>query len=543
MAKIHEHLKTRIGTFAPTVITADTSRLSAGDQRALAKVIEAAKIIDCIFEKKQLFAGNDEVKKRLQKSKSKIGRLRLEMFNIHRGPWDSINGEAFVKGVPAKQPDHCTYYPADLTEQEWEARLAELPAGSPERDQFESFYTVIRRDQSGKLIAVPYSEAYGTELKEAAKLLHEAAALTDNPSLAKFLTSRADAFLSNKYFDSEVAWMDLDSPLHVTIGPYETYSDGFKGLKAAFEAYISLTDQEETAKLHLWESLMQKLEDNLPYINPAHRNPNVAAKAPIRVVNEIYAAGEGRQGIMSAAYNLPNDPDVIAAKGSAKILKKNVQREKFDQVLRLIARRVLSPIDQALLLFEAFFTHILSHEVLHGIGPHQIIVKGKQTTVRVRLKELYSKIEEAKADICALWALRFCMDAGIFSNELLRPLYTTYLASAFRTIRFGTDDHAIGMYIQLNFLREEGAFTYDPATKTFAVDESKIKGAVERLTSIILDIEGNGDYQAAKALIAKYNYVHQDIQLVLNDLASVPIDIRPQYPVAEEILRPRRARK
>ena len=537
MAKQHHHLRKRIGSFAPTVITADVSQFSEGDQRALVKIVEAARIIDIIFEKRQLFSGNDDLRKQLKKSRTKIGRLRRQMFNIHRSPWDSVTGEAFVPGVAAKQPERCMYYPQDLTAEEWEARLAELPKGSPEREQFESFYTVICRDETGKLIAVPYSEAYAAELTVAASLLHEAADLTDNDSLATFLHSRADAFLSNEYFDSEVAWMDLNSPLHVTIGPYETYADEFKGLKAAFEAYVSVTDEPETKNLLVWESLMQLLEDNLPYINPDHRNPNVAAKTPIRVVNEIYAAGEGRQGVHSAAYNLPNDAKVVAKKGSAKILKKNVQQQKFDQVLRLIARRVLGSSDQAHLLFEAFFTHILSHEVLHGIGPHEIVVNGEKTTVRLRLREVYSTIEEAKADICALWALRFCMDKGIFDSHLLPALYITYLASAFRTIRFGLDDHAIGMYIQLNFLLDEHAFKYEPQSKTFAVDETKIKDAVTKLTSILLDIEGNGDYQAAQDLIAKYNYVRPEIQQVLNDLQHVPIDIRPHYPVAEAILR------
>ncbi len=505
-------------------------------------MIEAARVIDDIYEQLQLFSGNVEIEKRLRRSKSKIGQLRRTLFNIHRGPWDTITGESFVPNVAAKQPAHCMYYPDGLEESEWNARLAELPPGSPEREQFDSFYTVIRRDQAGKLIAVPYSEAYHAELSKAAALLHEAAALTDNPSLAKFLTSRAEAFLSNEYYDSEVAWMDLDAPLHVTIGPYETYADEFQGLKAAFEAFISLTDPEETAKLQFWEGLMQVLENNLPYITESHRNPAVAAKAPIRVVNEVYATGGGRQGILSAAYNLPNDAKVVAEKGSAKILKKNVQQEKFNQVLRLIARRVLGADDQADLQFAAFFLHILIHEVLHGIGPHQIVVEQAQTSVRLRLKEVYSAIEEAKADICALWALRFCMDAGLYGAELLSSLYTTYLASSFRTIRFGTDDHAIGMYIQLNFLLDAGAFAYNQEKKTFAVDHTKIKGAVERLTSIILEIEGNGDYQAARALIAKYNYIRPEIQSVLDDLVDVPIDIRPQYPVAEKILRRRRAR-
>ncbi|UUZ47280.1 hypothetical protein LP420_28205 [Massilia sp. B-10] len=256
----------------------------------------------------------------------------------------------------------------------------------------------MRTGADGKFKTVKYSEEYKAELTRLAALLREAAASTDNASLKKFLTLRADAFLSNDYLASDFAWMDLDSPVDITIGPYETYNDELFGYKAAFEAYVSIRDQKETSKLDFFSKHMQELEDNLP-LDKKYRNPKVGALAPMVVVNQVYGAGDGNMGVQTAAYNLPNDERIISARGSKRIMLKNIQEAKFQSTLTPIAKLVLRPDAQADLDFDSFFTHILAHEITHGLGPHITTNGGKESTPRQDLKDTYSTIEEAKADM------------------------------------------------------------------------------------------------------------------------------------------------
>ena len=315
--------------------------------------------------------------------------------------------------------------------------------------------------------AIPYNQAYADDLTQAAYLLHEAAGLTDNESLKKFLNLRADAFLSNDYYESDLAWMDLDAPLDITIGPYETYNDELFGYKAAFEAYVSLRDDEESAKLSAFAKHLQEIEDNLP-IDPQYRNPKLGAGAPIRVVDEILSAGDGAHGIQTVAYNLPNDDRVVQQKGSKRVMMKNVQEAKFRSVLLPIARRMLTHQAMVDVSFKLFFTHTVAHELMHGLGPHQITVQGRDTTAREELKEVFGAIEEAKADVTGLFALQYMMDHAkpMGLDKLLpsddaaeRQLYSTYLASAFRSLRFGLNDaHGKGMAVQFNFLMDKGAY-------------------------------------------------------------------------------------
>ena len=289
--------------------------------------------------------------------------------------------------------------------------------------------------------------------------------------MKRFLTARANAFLSNDYYESDMAWMDLDAPLDITIGPYETYNDEIYGYKAAFEAYICVRDEAESTKLAAFAAHLQQIENNLP-LDAKYRNPKLGAAAPIRVVDQVLAAGDGAHGITTAAYNLPNDDRVVQQKGSKRVMLKNVQESKFENVLLPIAQRVLAKSARADVKFEPFFTHILAHELMHGLGPHQIQIAGRDTTPREELKELYSAVEEAKADVTGLWALQYMMDhAKEMGLEKVLPvgpaaerqLYTTFLASSFRTLRFGLSDaHGRGMAIQVNYLMGKGGFAVQP---------------------------------------------------------------------------------
>jgi hypothetical protein len=524
-------LAKKIARFAPTTLTADVSKLSPKDREALEKIIEAAKWLDPLF-RIQVWSGNQELEKKLLADKTAASRQRLHYFLINDGPWSRLdNNEPFIAGVPKEQPAGANYYPEDMTKDEFNSWLATL--SEADKQKATGFFHLIRRGSDSKLTIVPYSQAYKEYLEPAARLLREAAALTTNATLKNFLTKRAAAFGSDDYYDSDVAWMDLDSPIDVTIGPYETYEDELFSYKAAFEAYITIRDDAETAKLTKFSGHLQELENNLP-IDAKYRNPKLGAASPIRVVNEVFGSGEGNSGVQTAAFNLPNDERVVKEKGSKRVMLKNVQDAKFNKTLIPISRVVLDPSEQPALAFESFFTHILCHELMHGLGPHNITVGGQDTTVRKQLKELYSAIEEAKADMTGLWALQFMIDRGIIEKSMERTLYTTYLASMFRSVRFGiTEAHGRGVALQFNYLTDEGAIKFNDAKGTFSVDHAKIKDSVRKLTHDLLMVEAEGNYDGAKAMLDKYAVIRPPMQQALDRLRDVPVDIEPIFPLVK----------
>ncbi len=524
-------LAKKIRRFSPTILTANTARLSAGDRKALQKIIEAAKLMNPLFLR-QVWSGNEALKQKLEADKSVAGRQRLHYFLINNGPWSRLDSnEPFIEGVPHEKPHHANSYPADITKEEFNSWLEGLPPA--EKAKATGYFYTIRRDANRKLITVPYSEEYREFLEPAAKLLREAAALTTNQSLKTYLSKRADAFASNDYYESDVAWMDLDSPIHVTIGPYETYEDELFGYKASFEAYVAITDAAETAKLTKFSQYLQELENNLP-LEARYRNPKLGAGSPMRVVNEVFGSGEGNSGVQTAAFNLPNDERVVKEKGSARIMLKNVQDAKFKKVLTPISRVVLSPAQQRDIAFDSFFTHILMHELMHGLGPHNITVNGQATTVRLQLKDKYSAIEEAKADVTGLWALQYLIDKGVIDKQMQRTLYTTFLASMFRSVRFGlTESHARGVAMQFNYFTDEGAVKFDERTGKFSIDNTKIKEAVRKLTNELLTIEAEGSYDKAKAMLDKYSVLRPPMKDALDRLKDVPVDIEPVFPLAK----------
>ena len=518
--------------FAPTDISADLSKLSDADRRVLGKLVEASTIVDALFLR-QAWAGNDAMLADLARDRSAEGRARLHYFLINKGPWSRLDHNApFVPGAPAK-PAGANYYPDGASKAELERWIQSLPEA--ERARATGFFTVIRR-AGPSFTLVPYSVEYQGELALAAKLLREAAALAKEPTLKAFLSKRADAFLSNDYYDSDVAWMELEGAIEPTIGPYEVYEDELFNYKAGFESYVTIQDPVETAKLQKLAAELQDIEDHLP-IDPTLRNPKLGALAPITVVNEIYASGDGNRAVQTAAFNLPNDERVIREKGAKRVMLKNVQDAKFAKTLLPISKIVLSPGEQRALSFDAFFTHIVVHELMHGLGPHSITVNGRKTTVRQELKETYSALEEAKADISGLFAIQHMIDKGAMPKSLEQSLYTTYLASAFRSIRFGVNEaHGKGIAIQLNYLLDQRGFLLNN-DGTFSVNKDRVKEGVAGLTRDIMTIQAEGNYAAAKALGEKMGVVRPEVQKALERLQSIPVDIEPQFVTAENLLK------
>lgn len=520
--------------FTPTDLRVDLSGLSNGDKHVLAKLIAASKIIDGIFLR-QVWSGNVAMLLDLSRDESAAGRARLHYFCINKGPWSRLDKDApFVVGAPAK-PENGGFYPDQATKAEIEKWIGTL---SPDQQAAaRGFFSVIRANTSGEgFQVVPYNEEYQPELFRAAALLDEAAAGTTDATLKNFLSSRAKAFRTNDYYESDVAWMELKSSIEPTIGPYEVYEDGWFNYKAGFESFITVRDSAESAKLERFSGELQEIENHLP-IDPKYRNPKLGALAPIVVVNELFCSGDADHGVQTAAYNLPNDERITRAKGSKRVMLKNVQEAKFNRILVPISKVVLSPQDQKNLSFEAFFTHILVHELMHGLGPHNITVGERETTVREEMKEAGSYLEEAKADISALFAIQFMIDKGVLPKSLERPLYTTYMASAFRSIRFGiTEAHGRGQAVQLNSLLDAGGFVVRP-DGTFAVDLDKVKQGAAALTREIMTIQAQGDYSKAKELGERLGVIRPPTQHLLDKMSKIPVDIEPRFVTAEELER------
>lgn len=526
-------LRAKSARFAPTDLTADITALPANERDALAHMVRAAQVMDALFLE-QVWAGNEALLYSLLRDESPLGRARLREFLINKGPWQRLDHNAiFIPGAPEKPPS-ANYYPEGATKADVEQWINSL--GGAEKTKATGFFHTIRRGPDGRFVTVPYSIEYQGALSIAAQHLRAAAAATAQPTLEAFLESRAAAFVSNDYYESDVKWMELDATIEPTIGPYEVYEDEWFNYKAAFEAFITVKDCTESDKLQQFAGSLQEIENNLP-INPRYRNPRLGALAPIAVVNTVYSAGDGNRGVQTAAFNLPNDERVIREKGSKRVMLKNNQQAKFDKVLVPISKVALAAGDQGNVAFEAFFTHILMHELMHGLGPHDITVGGRATTVRQELKDTYSAIEEAKADISGLFALQFLVDKGQLDASFERTMYTTFLASAFRSLRFGINEaHGRGQAIQLNYLLDKGAFSVS-GDGTFRVDAAKIREAVKSLTGQIMTLQAEGSYAKARQLIDTLGTIRPPTKAILDKLSSVPVDIEPRFVTAIDLLK------
>jgi hypothetical protein len=354
--------------------------------------------------------------------------------------------------------------------------------------------------------------------------------------LKKYLTLRSAALLTDDYFDSDMAWMDLTGDLEVVIGPYEVYEDRLFGYKAAYEAFICLVDHEESAKLTAITGYLDELEQSLPL--PDHlKNFSRGKTSPLKIVWEVFSAGDTKSGVQTTAFNLPNDERVREAKGSKKVMLKNVAQAKFENCWIPIAKTILVERAMGNVSFDTYFTDTMMHEIAHGLGPGRFVLPdGRETTVNKELKELYSIIEECKADVVGLCSMKYLVDKGVLDKNFDRTLYATYLGGMFRSIRFGISEaHGAGVAIQLNYCLEKGAFTVNGEGRMDVI-ENKLIPTLRSLASELLLIEAKGDYQGAKKIIDRYRVMTPFMSSCIEKLKSVPIDIRPSYPTAEQLL-------
>jgi hypothetical protein len=514
-SEITDDLEKRVNEYAKTEITGDVDNLNISEQAVLEKLVDASKIMHSIFIA-QACPDYFEIRSEIEASNSEFV---LSYFDINVGPWDRrLHFEPFYSDRP--HPEGANYYPLDLTIEE-KALINDSANG------FDGLFTMIRRNENGNLVAIPYSEFFNEELTEAAKLLNEAADLSDNVSLADFLRSRAKAFMSDDYFESDMLWMDIDSKVEVTIGPYETYEDGLFGYKAAFESFVTIVDPVESAKLDKYKNELPWFESELPILDK-YKNPNRGSESPIRVVDEVYTAGDTRSAVQTIAFNLPNDERVREAKGSKKVLLRNVMNAKFEQILTPIASKLLVPDQAEDIAAESFFMHTLFHEMSHGLGPGIIEIDGRKTEVRLELKELYSALEEAKADAMGPWCIFKLQPKGYFPESIYRQQAVTFLAGLFRSVRFGiAEAHGSANAMQFNYLLERDVISVDEGL--FSIDVDAFPGALEELISEILTIQAEGNYESAKAFSNKYSVMPECLATGLAQLDGVPVDLLPMY--------------
>ena len=520
--KIAPDVKARRAQFIQETLDADTSGLSAADLRALSHLVKAARIVDHLFLR-QAWAGNSGFAPSVGSLTGPDAQAAKDYYRIMAGPWDRLKEfEPFLGTAP--HPTGAGFYPEDMSKEEFEKHVAANPG---DKAAFTSITTVIRR-QGTKLLAVPYSKEYSELLKEAASELRAAASATKNESLKKFLKLRADAFLSDDYYSSDLAWMDLDSPIEVVIGPYETYEDALFGYKAAFEAFVCVEQPKDSEQLAKYKRELPFLESRLP-IPDQYKNTKRGAASPIRVGDEVVTGGDARRGVQTLAFNLPNDERVREAKGSKKVLLKNMMRAKYNGILAPIAARALPKDEPSHLTFDSYFHHILFHELAHGLGPGRIKVKGHHTEARLELKELYPAIEEAKADVLGVYCLAVLTNKNVVSVSVVEALPWTYVAGLFRGARFGAADaHGLGVVIQTNYMLEKGAITVTPDGRFRPVLE-KFAGGIKELSRELLMVEAQGSYAGAQELVRKYGKVAAPMAKLLDSLRDIPVDVDPVF--------------
>ena len=523
------YIQNELAKLAPVELTCDLSHLSKQDRACLEKLIEAGKVIDQLYLQ-QVNPQNPVLLSELQKMKNTGEQPYLDLFNIMFGPWNRIDKDKpFIHNTP--KPPGAGYYPPDMNKEEFENAVKEQPALAKE---FRSTFTVIRRID-GTLKAIPYHEAYQPLPQQVSGLLKEASALTEDATLKKYLQLRADAFLTDDYFDSDMAWMDLAGDLEVVIGPYEVYEDEMFNYKGAYEAFLCVVDHQESKKLMTVTRYLNEMEAALP-IPDQYKNMNRGQSSPIKVVQQVFSAGDTKAGIQTTAFNLPNDERVREAKGSKKVMLKNIAQAKYDKCWIPIVNTILAPEPLKNVSFDSYFNHVLMHEMSHGLGPGLITLPdGSKVDVAKVLKEVYTLLEECKADVLGILTMKFLMDKGVFSKDDEYSMYASYLGGMLRSIRFGINEsHGGGVAIQFNYCFEKGAFKTDQNGK-LDFDEEKIFPVLSELANKLLLLQAKGDYEGAKELIKKYKVMSPLMQKYVDMLKDIPIDIRPTYPTIKDI--------
>ena len=500
----------RLDQYTNFELTADISGLSENQKEMIPHLIEAAHAMDEVFWM-QAYGNKAELMEN-------IGDEQTRRFaEINYGPWDRLNGnEPFVEGAGAK-PAGANFYPADMTKEEFEAWDSETK---------DDLYTLVRRDDSGELMTVPYHEAFEDQHQRVAEQLRAAAELAEDPGFKNYLNLRAEALVDDEYQESDLAWMDMkENAIDVIIGPVETYEDQLYGYKAAHETFILIKDKEWSDRLSKYAEVLPDLQEGLP-VPEAYKQETPGRDSDLNAYDVVYVSGDANAGSKTIAINLPNDEEVQLQKGTRRLQLKNAMRGKYDKILVPISETLIAEDQREHITFDAFFGNTMFHEVAHGLGIKNTIT-GKGT-VREALKEYASALEEGKADVLGLYMVNELRNDGMVTAGTLEDNYVTFMASIFRSIRFGSSSaHGRANLIRFNYFKEMGAFSYDAEDRTYRVDFEKIGAATDSLSNKILTLQGEGDYEGVQAFVEKYARVGDQLQRSLDRLSrqSIPVDV------------------
>lgn len=509
--------------FAVVEMETDTSFLTDEERAVINKLNEVGNLMSAIYFR-QRSEMNPQWRADLAGLEGGDSDLLRDLFDLHFGPWDTLDNNRPFYGDTA-MPEGAGFYPVDMSREEFETWIEEHPE---DKAAFTSGYTVIRRD-GDKLVAIPYSDYYREWLEPAAQLMREAAAITTNESLKRFLTLRADAFLNDDYYESEMAWMDLDGPIEAAIGPYEVYTDTLFGYKTAFEAFITVKNPEESAALAKYKNYLRDMEANLP-VEESYKNFKRGFESPIAVTYQLHGGGDNVPAVQTIAFNLPNDERVREAKGAKKVLLNNVLGAKFDRILNPMAQDVLVAEQAELLMKKYMSNETLFHELAHSLGPGTITKNGAETTVSAELKELYTQTEEGKADVLGAYNILYMMERGELPAAEKESFLATYYVGLFRAMRFGINAaHGRGAAFQYSYFKEAGAFSFDEGEGKYRLDFAALEQAISDLTRDIVIVQGDGDYDAARAFLDKYAKLDENADKVIASLTHLPVDIQPVY--------------
>ena len=500
----------RYDIYAEVGLSADLSHLSDRQKQMIGLLIDAGKITDDIFWQ-QVWGDKNALLDSIEEPKVK----RFAVYNY--GPWDRLAGDQpFIESYGPRPPG-VQFYPQDMSKAEFEAWQQEGKTGE---------YSVVRRDAEGKLVLVPYSKAYASQIDAIAGLLNQAAALAEDEEFANYLKLRAQALQSDDYRASDMAWMDMkNNPVELVIGPIETYQDALFGYRAAFETFVLIKDQVWSERLARFAKYMPELQRGLP-VEDAYKAEMPGSDADLNAYDLAYCAGDCNSGSKTIAINLPNDETVQLAKGTRRLQIKNSMLAKFNQILMPIADELIAEDQRAHITFDAFFGNTMFHEVAHGLGIKNTL--DGSGTVREALKEHASALEEGKADVLGLYMVQKLRENGEITDGELMDNYVTFLAGIFRSIRFGASSaHGRANMIRFNYFNDAGAFSRDPESGTYRVNVAEFEQAIKDLSNDLLVLQGNGDYDAVAAFVAERGNVSPQLQADLNrlDAISIPVDI------------------
>jgi hypothetical protein len=519
--------------YAPYEMSFDASALPAREKEMLRKLVGAAAYVDTLYRAQSSVEGLRFRDSLAALPADTLATKLLALLNRNGGPFELLHGDSAFIGAQSAPPGG-EIYPGGMTAEQFDEAVSKLPEG--EKAAFLSPYTVIRKDAAGAYRAVPYHIEYARWVEPTARLLNEAAELSDDPAFARFLRLKAEALLTDRYFDADTAWVALSGNRYdIILGPDENYSDGVRGIKARYEANIEVVDLEESKRLDLYTKHLNDMERNLP-VADGYKSVIEGLTSRFVVVTDIARAGEAAVGYQAVATNLPNDPEVHLRKGTKKTFWRNMLKARFNTIVRPVSLRLLQPEQLQFLTGDGFFQFVLMHEICHALGPRVVKAGPKKgTSVNEAIGTGYAALEEAKADVAGLHSLAYLMDRRVVDGAREKEYFVSYLGSLFRTIRFGIGEpHGEAAAVSLNYLVANGGIVYDASTKRWSVDFAKIRAGVKRLAGELVVLEGNGDPAAVKEFFSKWVTMTDALRGSMAAVADIPVDVLPKYSVGWE---------